>query len=219
MNEIIQISKLATYREYEIFDMDELVQQIMLSVQSKEEALLSVNQLIKERAERWDLYKLVLRKIEILKELGKTTEVEATISEFLYLPEIRRQEVEKLLDEKCYEKAISMLNEGIVIAERGGNLGTLREWQEQLLSIYEEVHNVAKVIEMCRLLFIHTNGSLDYYHKLKSLISSTDWKEYLSTLMQETTFYDYWGSGNNKADIYIEEKSMINYLAFVCCEI
>ena len=148
LNEIIQISKLATYREYEIFDMDELV----LSVQSKEEALLSVNQLIKERAERWDLYKLVLRKIEILKELGKTTEVEATISEFLYLPEIRRQEVEKLLDEKCYEKAISMLNEGIVIAERGGNLGTLREWQEQLLSIYEEVHNVAKVIEMC--LFI-----------------------------------------------------------------
>ena len=64
LNEIIQISKLATYREYEIFDMDELVQQIMLSVQSKEEALLSVNQLIKERAERWDLYKLVLRKIE-----------------------------------------------------------------------------------------------------------------------------------------------------------
>ena len=215
LNEIIQISKLATYREYEIFDMDELVQQIMLSVQSKEEALLSVNQLIKERAERWDLYKLVLRKIEILKELGKTTEVEATISEFLYLPEIRRQEVEKLLDEKCYEKAISMLNEGIVIAERGGNLGTLREWQEQLLSIYEEVHNVAKVIEMCRLLFIHTNGSLDYYHKLKSLISSTDWKEYLSTLMQETTFYDYWGSGNNKADIYIEEKEYDKLFSFL----
>ena len=206
LNEIIQISKLATYREYEIFDMDELVQQIMLSVQSKEEALLSVDKLIKERTERWDLYKLVLRKIEILKELDKTTEVEATISEFLYLPEIRRQEVAKLLDEKCYEKAICMLNEGIVIAERGGNLGTLREWQEQLLFIYEEVHDVAKVIEMCQLLFIHTNGSLDYYHKLKSLISSTDWKEYLSTLMQETTFYDYWGSGNNKADIYIEEK-------------
>jgi len=89
LNEIIQISKLATYREYEIFDMDELVQQIMLSVQSKEEALLSVDKLIKERTERWDLYKLVLRKIEILKELDKTTEVEATISEFLYLPEIR----------------------------------------------------------------------------------------------------------------------------------
>ncbi len=215
LNEIIQISKLATYREYEIFDMDELVQQIMLSVQSKEEALVSVNQFIKERKEHGDLYKLVLRKIEILEELGKTTEVEATISEFLYLPEIRRQEVEKLLDEKCYEKAISMLNEGIVIAERGGNLGTLREWQEQLLSIYEEVHDVAKVIEMCRLLFIHTNGSLDYYHKLKSLISSTDWKEYLSTLMQETTFYDYWGCGNNKADIYVEEKEYDKLFSFL----
>ena len=68
---------------------------------------------------------------------------------------------------------------------------------------------------MCQLLFIHTNGSLDYYHKLKSLISSTDWKEYLSTLMQETTFYDYWGSGNNKADIYIEEKEYDKLFSFL----
>ena len=75
--------------------------------------------------------------------------------------------------------------------------------------------DVAKVIEMCQLLFIHTNGSLDYYHKLKSLISSTDWKEYLSTLMQETTFYDYWGSGNNKADIYIEEKEYDKLFSFL----
>ena len=203
---IIQIGKMATYREYDIFDMDDLIQQIMLSVQSKEEALATVNQLIMEKKEHWDLYKLVVRKIEILKELGKTAEVETTISEFLYLPEIRRQEIAKLLEGKCYEKAIGMLNEGIVIAERAGELGIVGEWQEQLLSIYEEMHDVAKIIEMCRLLFIHTDGSLGYYHKLKSLVPSMDWKEYLNALMQETTFYDYWGTGNNKAEIYIEEK-------------
>ena len=206
LSEIIQIGKMATYREYDIFDMDDLIQQIMLSVQSKEEALATVNQLIMEKKEHWDLYKLVVRKIEILKELVKTAEVETTISEFLYLPEIRRQEIAKLLEGKCYEKAIGMLNEGIVIAERAGELGIVGEWQEQLLSIYEEMHDVAKIIEMCRLLFIHTDGSLGYYHKLKSLVPSMDWKEYLNALMQETTFYDYWGTGNNKAEIYIEEK-------------
>ena len=215
LNEATKISKMATYREYELYDMDELVQQIMLSVQSKEEALLSINHLIEERKEHRELYKLVLRKVEILEELGKTVEAEATLSEFLYLPEIRRREAEKLLDGKCYEKAISMLNEGIVIAEKAGEYGILREWREQLLSIYEEVHDITKVIEMCRLLFIHTNGSLDYYHKLKSLISSTDWKEYLSTLLQETTFFDYWGSGNTKAEIYIEEKEYDKLFSFL----
>ena len=215
LNEATKISKMATYREYELYDMDELVQQIMLSVQSKEEALLSINHLLEERKEHRELYKLVLRKVEILEELGKTVEAEATLSEFLYLPEIRRRETEKLLDGKCYEKAISMLNEGIVIAEKAGEYGILREWREQLLSIYEEVHDITKVIEMCRLLFIHTNGSLDYYHKLKSLISSTDWKEYLSTLLQETTFFDYWGSGNNKAEIYIEEKEYDKLFSFL----
>lgn len=215
LNEATKISKMATYREYELYDMDELVQQIMLSVQSKEEALLSINHLIEERKEHRELYKLVLRKVEILEELGKTVEAEATLSEFLYLSEIRRREAEKLLDGKCYEKAISMLNEGIVIAEKAGEYGILREWREQLLSIYEEVHDITKVIEMCRLLFIHTNGSLDYYHKLKSLISSTDWKEYLSTLLQETTFFDYWGSGNTKAEIYIEEKEYDKLFSFL----
>lgn len=215
LNEATKISKMVTYREYELYDMDELVQQIMLSVQSKEEALLSINHFIEERKEHRELYKLVLRKVEILEELGKRVEAETTLSEFLYLPEIRRRETEKLLDGKCYEKAISMLNEGIVIAEKAGEYGILREWREQLLSIYEEVHDITKVIEMCRLLFIHTNGSLDYYHKLKSLISSTDWKEYLSTLLQETTFFDYWGSGNNKAEIYIEEKEYDKLFSFL----
>lgn len=78
--------------------------------------------------------------------MGKTAEVETTISEFLYLPEIRRQEIAKLLEGKCYEKAIGMLNEGIVIAERAGELGIVGEWQEQLLSIYEEMHDVAKLL-------------------------------------------------------------------------
>lgn len=215
LNEATKISKMATYREYELYDMDELVQQIMLSVQSKEEALLSINHLIEERKEHRELYKLVLRKVEILEELGKAVEAEATLSEFLYLPEKRRREAEKLLNGKCYEKAISMLNEGIVIAEKAGEYGILREWREQLLSIYEEVHDITKVIEMCRLLFIHTNGSLDYYHKLKSLISSTDWKEYLSTLLQETTFFGYWGSGNTKAEIYIEEKEYDKLFSFL----
>lgn len=124
LNEATKISKMVTYREYELYDMDELVQQIMLSVQSKEEALLSINHFIEERKEHRELYKLVLRKVEILEELGKRVEAETTLSEFLYLPEIRRRETKKLLDGKCYEKAISMLNEGIVIAEKAGEYGT-----------------------------------------------------------------------------------------------
>ena len=51
LSEIIQIGKMATYREYDIFDMDDLIQQIMLSVQSREEALATVNQLIMEKKE------------------------------------------------------------------------------------------------------------------------------------------------------------------------
>lgn len=202
-----QIASLDAYGEYCIYDMDELVQQITLSVQTKEEALLTLDQLISERQDHYELYKLVLSKVQLLQDLNRKDEADAILSQFLYLSEIRRREIEKLLDEKCYQRAIELLNEGMAIAEKNGNRGTLREWRKQLLSIYEAMHDVPEIIKICRLLFISENGELTYYHKLKSLIPSKNWNDYLAQLMRETTFSPYWGDRNNKADIFIEEKA------------
>ena len=153
-----------------------------------------------EKKEHWDLYKLVVRKIEILKELGKTAEVETTISEFLYLPEIW-QEIAKLLEGKCYEKAIGMLNEGIVIAERAGSW-YIGEWQEQYFPFMRKCMMSPKLLR-CVDCYLFIRMEACDYHKLKSL--EPPWiGQYLNALMQETTFYDYWGTGNNKAEIYIE---------------
>lgn len=202
-----EIANLDAYGEYCLYDMDELVQQITLSVQTKEEALLTLNQLINERQDHYELYKLVLRKVQLLQDLDRKDEADATLSQFMYLSEIRRREIDKLLDEKCYLKGIELLNEGIAIAEKNGNCGTLCEWRKQLLSIYEAMHDVPEIIKICRLLFISEGGELTYYHKLKSLISAESWKEYLTQLMQETAFSSYWGDRNNKADIFIEEEA------------
>lgn len=216
LKEITSISQISSYLEYELCDMDEWVQEIILSVQSKEEALLSLDVLMKEQSGRWDFYKLVLRKVEILQSLNRIDEVEATLAEYLYLPEIRRSKVEKLIEDKCYDKAICVLDEGIVLAEEKERPGTVEEWMKLKLSIYEEVHDIDKVIEMCRLLFIQNRGALDYYHKLKSLIAPKDWKVYLENLMQETKFSDYFGWDSNiKADIYVEEKDYNNLFNFL----
>lgn len=215
LTKIEQIATLATYSEYDLYDMDELVQLIMLSVQSKEEALLSIDNLIKEWHRYGELYKLVLWKLELLQELKRDDEAKATISRYLYLPEIRRQELEKLLDGKCYSEAIRLLEEGIAVAKKENQDYALKEWREALLAIYETMHDVDKAIEVCRLLFIEEDGELDYYHKLKSLIPPADWKDYLSELMQETQFFDDWGCENNKAEIYIEEKEYDNLFNFL----
>lgn len=206
LDKVNKIANLEAYCGYDLYDVDELVQQITLCVQTKEEALLSLDRLIIERQDHYELYKLVLRKVQLLQDLDRKDEAEATLAQFLYLPEIRRQEVEKLLKEKCYPKAIELLNKGVSIAEKNGDCVTLYEWRKQLLSIYEEMRNVPEIIKTCRLLFIGERGELIYYHKLKSLIPAKSWKEYLAQLMGETAFSLYWGDRNNKADIFVEEE-------------
>ena len=202
LQEAVLIEKLVTYREYDIYDMDDLVQQIILSVQSKEEALVHVNKMMEEGEERYDFYKLVYRKIEILKALNRADEAEAVLRQYLYLPKIRQDEVEKLVRNKCYHEALQMLDEGIPIASKEKNNYAILSWMKSKLSIYETLHDVPRCIELCRLLFIKDNDDLVYYEKLKSMIPSSDWKTYLATMVKETRpFY-----GDMEAQIYLKEK-------------
>ena len=126
LKEVRLIEKLSAYREYDIYDIEQLLELITLETQTKEEALSYVNQLIEERKDSWELYKLIERKVDILRALHREEEAQATIKFYLYLPEIRKQEVERYIENQQYDEAIKTLNEGIQIAQKKGELGTKR---------------------------------------------------------------------------------------------
>ena len=121
-NEILQalcqIAKISIYRDYDLYDVDELMMQINLSIQPVEKALELIDKLLEERKDSYDLYQLVLRKVDLLlgqKEQGKADDM---IRQYLYLSEIREMEVEKLMEREQYDEAIRLLDEGIEIAEK-----------------------------------------------------------------------------------------------------
>lgn len=213
LNEVRQIEKLATYREYDVYDVNLLLSQITIATQTQEETLTYINQLIEERKSSWELYKLIEKKINILRSLRREEEVQATIDTYLYLPEIRKHEVQRFIANRQYDSAILLLDEGIHIAQKNRHLGTIRDWMEQKLSIYEETNQTINIIDLCRQLFISENGDLTYYHKLKKLIATNEWKKFLSGLMEQITFSGHGYSGQcNKMDIYVEEKDYENLL-------
>ena len=77
-----------------------------------------IDKLLEERKDSYDLYQLVLRKVDLLlgqKEQGKADDM---IRQYLYLSEIREMEVEKLMEREQYDEAIRLLDEGIEIAEK-----------------------------------------------------------------------------------------------------
>ena len=82
-NEILQalcqIAKISIYRDYDLYDVDELMMQINLSIQPVEKALELIDKLLEERKDSYDLYQLVLRKVDMLlgqKEQEKEKEKE-----------------------------------------------------------------------------------------------------------------------------------------------
>ena len=207
LQELGQLAKLSTYRDYDLYDIDELLMQINLSIQPAEKALELIDKLLEERKDTYDLYQIVLRKVNLLTGLHEEQKAADTIRQYLYLTEIREMEVDKLIASCQYDEAIRLLNEGIEIAEKEEHIGTVDEWLKTKLRIYEMTHQTSDVINTCRLLFVSGRDRLEYYSKLKTLVPKEEWKSFLDTMMKETQFSKYFSFGeNDEAEIYVRDK-------------
>ena len=207
LQELGQLAKLSTYRDYDLYDIDELLMKINLSVQPAEKALELIDKLLEERKDTYDLYQIVLRKVNLLTGLHEEQKAADTIRQYIYLTEIREMEVDKLIASCQYDEAIRLLNEGIEIAEKEEHIGTVDEWLKTKLRIYEMTHQTSDVINTCRLLFVSGRDRLEYYSKLKTLVPKEEWKSFLDTMMKETQFSKYFSFGeNDEAEIYVREK-------------
>ena len=207
LQELGQLAKLSTYRDYDLYDIDELLMQINLSIQPAEKALELIDKLLEERKDTYDLYQIVLRKVNLLTELHEEQKAADTIWQYLHLTEIREMEVDKLIASCQYDEAIRLLNEGIEIAEKEEHIGTIEEWLKTKLRIYEMTHRTSDVIDTFRLLFVSGGDKLEYYMKLKTLVPKEEWKSFLDAMMEETHFSEYFSFGaNDEAEIYVNER-------------
>lgn len=207
LQELKQIAQIPAYRDYDIYETDELMIQINLLAQSADKALELLDGLLEERKDTHDLYQVVLRKVELLQEQHEEQKAADTICQYLYLPEIRKEEAARLIDNSQYEEAIRLLDEGIEIAKGQGNTGMMTDWLKTKLEIYEATHRVSEVVDTCRLLFISGRDRMEYYDRLKRMVAPTQWKEFLDAMMQETDFAtDYSYGESDEAEIYVKEK-------------
>lgn len=206
LQELCRIAKLFPYNDYEIYDIDELVQSVSISIQPADKALALIDKLLEERQDSYALYQMVLRKVNLLYQINEPQKADEIIREYLFLPEIRRQEVDKLIANAQYDSAIRLLDEGIRIAEGKKHPGKVNEWQKIKLNIYEKTNDKQAATTVCRQLFISNRGDLIYYKKLKGLIPATAWGDFLKTMIQEIeSECPYFATDCRKADLYLNE--------------
>ncbi|MBQ9641920.1 MAG: SWIM zinc finger family protein [Bacteroidaceae bacterium] len=196
------------YRNYDIYDINDLLQQVTIIVQSEEEALKLLDKLIREQADKYDFYKLVRRKIDLLRRMKEEEEAENVVKKYLYLKEIRSDAIDHAIGLQQYDEALRLADEGIAKDREGNkNLWNIKPWLEKKQAVYDLLKDKEKQIDTARMLFICERGTMDIYHKLKAWVEADQWKPFLTQLLAETdcSFHDY-GGNSVLADIYVEEK-------------
>ena len=204
LGEVRSLKEASSLSNYGLCDVDDLMMQLNLLLQTPEDALKMLDALIAEHESSYDQFQYVIQKMELLQGMGKENEAWALAYKYIHLPQVRMRVVENLKSEKRYVEALQMLDDGIRLQEKQKeDYRIIDEWLLEKLSIYEVLNDTDAVIATSRMLFIHQYGSMEYYHKLKLLVPSSRWKPFLFEMIGEVKWPSW--SGCILPDIYMEE--------------
>lgn len=212
--ELDSLSGKDVYAQFDMFDMDGLVADVSQSIFSKEDILAMIDIHLGTEPE-YRLADWVQRKVHVLAGMGRTDEAADVVDRYLYLPEIRREEVDKAVEAGNYERALAMLDEGIDLAEKNGHYGTRNSWMERKREVFEAQGRVDDVVEITREMFLDS-PKMEDYRRLRSLIKAEKWPEYLDSLIGRARLVDYsYYTSCSRAEIFREEKEYGRLLALI----
>jgi len=144
--------------------------------------------------------------LEIMQDYKEPKEVQKYINQHITNPSIREFVISDNIDNKKYEEAIQLCNDGIEQNKKKWP-GLVNKWYKYLLKIAQAQKNTEKIIEYAKYLFIHDfNSEQDYYLILKQNIETTQWKEFVETIIEEIIKTNNWQNHNLIRKIYISEK-------------
>ena len=212
--ELDSLSRKDVYAQFDMFDMDGLVADVSQSILSKEDIMAMIDIHLGTEPE-YRLADWVQRKVHVLAGMGRTDEASDVVDRYLYLPEIRREEVDKAVEAGNYERALAMLDEGIDLAEKNGHYGTRNSWMERKREVFEAQGRVDDVVEITREMFLDS-PKMEDYRRLRSLIKAEKWPEYLDSLIGRARLVDYsYYTSCSRAEIFREEKEYGRLLALI----
>lgn len=191
--------------DYGYIDGNSLLREAIAASQSEEEMLETINQMLKETSSEYELAEYVRKKVELLTKMNKTKEAENTVKHYLYLPSIRKDEINKSIENNQLDAAFKLAEDGRKQALKNDKIQN--DWLEIEFDICGKIGNTQKQIEISRTLFVSKRGSKEDYQRLKKLIPKSQWPEFLTNMLNETKMGHFLGS-SIEADIYVAEKDI-----------
>lgn len=119
-------------------------------------------------------------------------------------PSFRAQAIQDALDQKDYERATALANDGI--EQDSGYPGLVTNWYEWLLKIAESQKDPERIILYSRHLLLNNSiPSLDYYEILRKTVPPEEWTDFVEAIVQEAMERKPYYRTDLVASIFIRE--------------
>ena len=120
-------------------------------------------------------------------------------------PSFRARAIQDALDQKDYEKATALANEGI--EQDSGYPGLVASWYDWLLKIAESQNDTERIILYARYLLLKShNPKRDYYQILKEIVPPEEWTNFVEAIVQEAMERKPYYRTDLVASIFIREE-------------
>jgi len=129
-------------------------------------------------------------------------------------PDVRLVKCVHVKDEKRYEEAIRLLEEGVDLAVQKEERGTANHFRKELLSLYKVQKNKEKLLEINKVLFSEGVDQIVCYAAIKKLTPPLAWPATLTWVLDQLTKRGTYGSQDLQASILVEHAMWEAVLAY-----
>src|SRR4030042_2186958 len=145
-------------------------------------------------------------KYELIRKMKGDQEADNFLTQYISNPELRRTAISKAIEDKNFEKAVSLANDGIK-CDTEDKPGLALEWYDWLLRIALIQKDTAKIIEYARFLFVDGfRREKNYYSIMKKYVEPASWNEFVKGMAEDIKKNDRWLNLHALAGIYITEQ-------------
>ena len=188
-------------------DLNVLQDYFMDSKEMLEQNLNLLDQKINLAQSSYEKERLIIQKIAILKDTGMTEEMKNMIAGNLNFVKVRKIKLDAILQEKDYEQAVELIEQGIVVAEKLSHRGTVSDWKDELLKIYLLQNDNPKVLSLAEDLLFHGREERKYYQILKAQTPKDEWMDTVNRIIQKMkSGSGIFGFNHLRAQILIEHE-------------
>lgn len=170
------------------------------------------------------------KRVKFLRDIGRTDEADRQTQANMDIVEVRAEAVEAAIRAKQYDRAKTLIQEGIRIAEQKQHPGTVHQWEEKLLAIAEAERDTAEIRRLTKKFAFDRWFNIEYFRRWKATFLADEWVTEYKALVDNFRLdianeakdrRPGWGYNaadallNRLSPIFVEEKQWADLLVLV----